>query len=99
MRAKVHKCATTVDGNQIREADENAMVSSYLICDVCGQFGPPASFLSQDGLRLCYQCWFYEQQNQRNISSTTLNTATDSTSEPLDGEDASSTQDSFNPYP
>ena len=34
------------------------MVSSYLICDVCGRFGPPASVLSEDGLRLCYQCWY-----------------------------------------
>ncbi|MBL8259564.1 MAG: hypothetical protein JNM60_07145 [Candidatus Competibacteraceae bacterium] len=40
------------------------MVSSYLICDVCGRFGPPASFLSQNGLRLCYQCWFQERQDQ-----------------------------------
>ncbi|MBK7542752.1 MAG: hypothetical protein IPP10_13240 [Candidatus Competibacteraceae bacterium] len=39
------------------------MVSSYLICDVCGRFGPPAGFLSQNGLRLCYQCWFEEQQD------------------------------------
>lgn len=38
------------------------MVSSYLICDVCGRFGPPAGFLSQDGLRLCYQCWYQERQ-------------------------------------
>lgn len=38
------------------------MVSSYLICDLCGSFGPPASFLSQDGLRLCYQCWYQERQ-------------------------------------
>lgn len=37
------------------------MVSSYLICDVCGGFGPPASFLSEDGLRLCYQCWYQER--------------------------------------
>lgn len=37
------------------------MVSSYLICDRCGQFGPPAGFLSQEGLRLCYQCWYQER--------------------------------------
>lgn len=37
------------------------MVSSYLICDVCGGFGPPASFLSENGLRLCYQCWYQER--------------------------------------
>lgn len=36
------------------------MVSSYLICDLCGGFGPPASFLSENGLRLCYQCWHRE---------------------------------------
>ena len=34
------------------------MVSSYLVCDVCGRFGPPASIFSEDGLRLCYQCWY-----------------------------------------
>lgn len=37
------------------------MVSSYLVCDVCGGFGPPASFLSVNGLRLCYQCWYQDQ--------------------------------------
>jgi len=37
------------------------MVSSYLVCDVCGGFGPPASFLNEDGLRLCYQCWYQER--------------------------------------
>jgi hypothetical protein len=37
------------------------MVSSYLICDLCGGFGPPASFLSKNGLRLCYQCWYQER--------------------------------------
>ena len=37
------------------------MVSSYLICDLCGRFGPPAGFLSQDGLRLCYQCLYEER--------------------------------------
>lgn len=40
------------------------MVSSYLICDACGRFGPPAGFLNQDGLRLCYQCWYQEQQGE-----------------------------------
>lgn len=38
------------------------MVSSYLICDVCGQFGPPAGFLHENGLRLCYQCWYRQQR-------------------------------------
>lgn len=40
------------------------MVSSYLICDVCGSFGPPAGFLSQNGLRLCYRCWLQERQEE-----------------------------------
>jgi hypothetical protein len=34
------------------------MVSSYLVCEVCGRFGPPASIFSEGGLRLCYQCWY-----------------------------------------
>ena len=38
------------------------MVSSYLICDVCGRFGPPAGTLSEDGLRLCYSCWLEAHQ-------------------------------------
>ena len=38
------------------------MVSSYLICDVCGQFGPPSGFLHENGLRLCYQCWYRERR-------------------------------------
>jgi hypothetical protein len=42
---------------------ETTMVSSYLICDACGQFGPPASFLSENGLRLCYRCWYQERLN------------------------------------
>ncbi|MFZ1492674.1 MAG: hypothetical protein WAU60_04590, partial [Candidatus Competibacter denitrificans] len=41
------------------------MVSSYLICDACGRFGPPAGFLNQNGLRLCYQCWFEEWQERQ----------------------------------
>ena len=40
------------------------MVSSYLVCDLCGRFGPPASIFSEDGLRLCYQCW-YEARRDR----------------------------------
>lgn len=42
---------------------EKTMVGSYLICDECGQFGPPASFLSKNGLRLCYRCWYRERLN------------------------------------
>lgn len=39
------------------------MVSSYLVCDLCGRFGPPASIFSADGLRLCYSCWYEAQRN------------------------------------
>ena len=45
------------------------MVSSYLICDVCGRFGPPAGFLKEDGLRLCYQCWFQDWQESHPSSA------------------------------
>ena len=46
------------------------MVSSYLICDLCGGFGPPASFLSENGLRLCYQCWYREHGGDDSPSVT-----------------------------
>ena len=52
------------------------MVSSYLICDVCGGFGPPASFLSENGLRLCYQCWYRERLGD---DSSTANPETEPT--------------------
>jgi hypothetical protein len=42
-------------------SEGKTMVSSYLICDLCGGFGPPASFLNENGLRLCYQCWYRER--------------------------------------
>ena len=45
------------------------MVSSYLVCDGCGGFGPPASFLSENGLRLCYQCWYREQGGPDSLSA------------------------------
>lgn len=36
------------------------MVGTYLVCDLCGNFGPPASFITRDGIRLCYQCAYHE---------------------------------------
>ena len=39
------------------------MVSSYLVCDVCGRFGPPASNFSLDGVRVCYLCWYEAQRS------------------------------------
>ncbi|MBL8250684.1 MAG: hypothetical protein JNK31_03330 [Candidatus Competibacter sp.] len=53
------------------------MVSSYLICDICGRFGPPAGFLSQNGLRLCYQCWFQERQEDAPSQAANLPANTD----------------------
>lgn len=47
------------------------MVSSYLICDVCGGFGPPASFLNEDGLRLCYRCWYQERYGSDSLAAGT----------------------------
>ena len=47
------------------------MVSSYLICDICGQVGPPSSILSEDGLRLCYSCWFQAHQSEPLVGADT----------------------------
>jgi hypothetical protein len=40
------------------------MSGTYLVCDQCGNFGPPASFIVKEGMRLCYQCAFQEEQAQ-----------------------------------
>lgn len=40
------------------------MSGTYLVCDVCGNYGPPASFIGKDGLRLCYQCAYQEDLRQ-----------------------------------
>ncbi|MCP5419652.1 MAG: hypothetical protein H6970_04670 [Gammaproteobacteria bacterium] len=32
------------------------MSGTYLICDFCGNPGPPAAFLFQQGTRICYVC-------------------------------------------
>ncbi|MBK8507337.1 MAG: hypothetical protein IPL51_01440 [Candidatus Competibacteraceae bacterium] len=50
--------------------EDKTMVSSYLICDECGRFGPPAGFLSQNGLRLCYQCWFQQRLDDQQPPTT-----------------------------
>jgi hypothetical protein len=34
------------------------MSGTYLVCDLCGKFGPPAGFFCRDGVRLCYECYF-----------------------------------------
>jgi hypothetical protein len=59
-----------------------AMVSSYLVCEVCGSFGPPAGFLKEDGLRLCYQCWY--QQWREHQSSTAASDAESNEGLPAD---------------
>lgn len=40
------------------------MSGTYLVCDQCGNFGPPASFIVKEGMRLCYQCAYQEEQTQ-----------------------------------
>jgi hypothetical protein len=60
------------------------MVSSYLVCDLCGRFGPPASTFSEDGLRLCYQCWFEARRSD-------VPPATDA--DPSDAETGAGTMD------
>lgn len=62
------------------------MVSSYLICDACGRFGPPAGFLNENGLRLCYRCWFEEWQ-ERQADSQKPVTEPDPTSIPTTDAD------------
>lgn len=60
------------------------MVSSYLICDACGQFGPPAGFLHENGLRLCYSCWYRE----RRPDPPPVDDATEPASDPESDPDA-----------
>jgi hypothetical protein len=44
------------------------MSGTYLICDLCGNPGPPAMFIMKDGIRLCYVC--HEQgETEQNESS------------------------------
>jgi len=37
------------------------MSGTYLVCDLCGNFGPPAGFFFKDGVRMCYECYFDER--------------------------------------
>lgn len=39
------------------------MSGTYLVCDLCGNYGPPAGFLFKDGVRLCYVCYSAEAKN------------------------------------
>lgn len=64
------------------------MVSSYLVCDLCGRFGPPASIFSQDGLRLCYQCWYEARQGDEPEASGEPAPASDENAGPTPGADA-----------
>jgi len=63
------------------------MVGSYLICDACGQFGPPASFLSENGLRLCYRCWFQERLNEEPPAGDEAEAAPPSSPDPEKADD------------
>lgn len=64
------------------------MVSSYLVCDLCGRFGPPASIFSQDGLRLCYQCWHEARQGDGPEVSGEAAPATGEDAQPTEETDA-----------
>jgi recombinational DNA repair protein (RecF pathway) len=63
------------------------MVSSYLICDLCGRFGPPAGFLSQDGLRLCYQCWYEARRDSESATPDEPAPAADAEAGPAEKDD------------
>lgn len=43
------------------------MSGSYLVCDLCGKYGPPSAFLFEQGLRLCYECYAdsHEQRERK----------------------------------
>ena len=45
------------------------MTSSYLICDLCGQPGPPAAYFFKDGVRMCYGCFLKESENLESEST------------------------------
>lgn len=64
------------------------MVSSYLVCDLCGRFGPPASIFSQDGLRLCYQCWYEARRDSESETPGESAPASDEDAGPAPGTDA-----------
>ena len=64
------------------------MVSSYLVCDLCGRFGPPASTFSKDGLRLCCQCWYEAQRESESEPPSEPAPASDENAQPGAGTDA-----------
>ncbi|MFO1422384.1 MAG: hypothetical protein U1F70_01845 [Candidatus Competibacteraceae bacterium] len=68
-------------------SEEAVMVSSYLVCDLCGRFGPPASIFSQDGLRLCYQCWHEARQGNELAASDEPAPASGEEAQPAAGTD------------
>ncbi len=44
------------------------MSGTYLVCDLCGNFGPPAGFFFKDGVRMCYECYFGERIPEGNVA-------------------------------
>jgi len=50
--------------NRLKLFEEIFMSGTYLVCDLCGNFGPPAGFVMKDGLRMCYQCCYHEGQEE-----------------------------------
>lgn len=44
------------------------MSGTYLVCDLCGKFGPPAAFIGKDGMRLCYECAYNDEvENKKTL--------------------------------
>lgn len=41
------------------------MSGTYLICDLCGNPGPPAAFLIKQGTRICYVCAEAEARDEK----------------------------------
>lgn len=41
------------------------MSGTYLICDLCGNAGPPAAFLIKQGTRICYVCAEAEARDEK----------------------------------
>ncbi len=64
------------------------MVSSYLVCDWCGRFGPPASIFSENGLRLCYSCWYEARRDSEPEAPGAPAPASDANTQPAAKGDA-----------
>ena len=53
------------------------MSGTYLVCDLCGKFGPPAGFFFKDGIRMCYECYFGTDISEEKAKKPSLDTDRD----------------------